>query len=199
MLKKILVWGHPGLLCKELMVHWQIYAMLRVSASSVREPAGVGRWYLSWSWCSCTLGCPLGNLEQSRGQIWQCSQLSHLNPALVLKFNAKHLRKKENSLGWDTCPVLQFNKDFHSESFTFLCSCSTHHYLAHALDLLSVYMSVFFFSASSYSSLALKHFPSSTLFPLPPTSTNFSSPPPLALQNHCLKRQKTLGLKPEKT
>lgn len=83
------------------VVHWQIYAALRVSASSVWEPAGVERWYLSWSWCSCTLGHPLGNLEQSRAQIWQCSQLSHLNPPLVLKFNAKHLCKKENNLGWD--------------------------------------------------------------------------------------------------
>lgn len=180
------------------VVHWQIYAALRVSASSVWEPAGVERWYLSWSWCSCTLGRPLGNLEQSRAQIWQCSQLSHLNPPLVLKFNAKHLCKKENNLGWDTCPVLQFNEDFLSESFTFLCSCSTHLYLAHALDLLSVYMSVLFFSASSYSSLPLT-LPLIHSFPPPTHIHNFSSPPPLALQNHCLKLYKTLGLKPEKT
>lgn len=157
-------------------MHWQIYANLRVSASSMREPAGVGRWYLSRSWSSCTLGCPLGNLEQSRGQIWQHSQLSHLNRTMVLRFNAKHLRKKENNPGWDTCLVLQFNKDFLSESFTFLCSRSTHHYLAHALDLLSVYMSVLFFSASSYSSFALNTSPCplfSPSHPHPPTS-----PPP---------------------
>lgn len=157
--KKNLVWGCPGLLCKDLggaladLCHFKGFCQLSAA------PVGVGRWHLSWSWCSWTLGCPLGNLEQSRGQIWQCSQLSHLNSDLVLKFNAKHLCQKENKLVWDTCPVLQFNKDCLSESFTFLCSCSTHLYLAHALDLLSVYISVLFFSASSCSSLALNIFP----------------------------------------
>lgn len=107
------------------------------------------------------------------GQIWQCSQLSRLNPALVLKFNSKHLSEKENNLGWATCPVLQFNKDCLSESFTFPCSCSPRLYLAHALDLLSVYMSVLFFSSSSCSSLAFNTSPCpvfSPSHPHPPTS-----------------------------
>lgn len=157
--KKILSEAVLDFYARILVVHWQIYVILRVSASWAQTPVGVGRWHLSWSWCSWTLGCPLGNLEQSREQIWQRSQRSHLNSALVLKFNAKHLCQKENKLVWDTCPVLQFNKDCLSESFTFLCSCSTHLYLAHTLDLLSVYISVLFFSASSCSSLALNTSP----------------------------------------
>lgn len=40
-----------------------------------------------------------GKLEQSRGQIRRRSHPSCLNPALTLRFSAKHLRNKENDPG----------------------------------------------------------------------------------------------------